>query len=411
MEQNEYKWNVFVSHNRRQKPWVRQFVKHLRALNLEVFFDEDSMEPGDPILDTIEDNLKKSRHIVFIISPASVASKWVEMETANALFQDLDMRKKRIKPTLLEPTANPDIRSTLQLLNRVDLTNPQIRKDEYHRLLRSLLPDSAASPSSFPDPPIWPESTPLSSSFQIAHSGQAVAIGAHWDDILLGCLGTLLKLKLVLDYHVSLVVLCEEYRGYYGSDQGNLGRKVERIYRKLEERFNFKFEVGKDPSAFTPIEDRKFRDNSAILHSKVGELAKRYANCNLVFTPPVDDRHEDHAFTGELVSSYFRQPHHMKLEYEIKRYTDRSFVPNVFVRLDEALKDNICVGDLKVRWLSNLIAEGKDIENADTDTKIEASGFLFGAESLKARLLLNALDYGGDKNIRYGEAFRGRISI
>ena len=39
-------WDVFVSHNRQDKPWVRVFVQHLRELGLRVFFDEDSISVG-----------------------------------------------------------------------------------------------------------------------------------------------------------------------------------------------------------------------------------------------------------------------------------------------------------------------------------------------------------------------------
>src|SRR4051812_25531646 len=44
----KHTWDVFVSHNKQQKPWVRQVVDQWRSLGLRVFFDEDSIEPGEP---------------------------------------------------------------------------------------------------------------------------------------------------------------------------------------------------------------------------------------------------------------------------------------------------------------------------------------------------------------------------
>lgn len=81
-------------------------------------------------------------------------------------------------------------------------------------------------------------------------------------------------------------------------------------------------------------------------------------------------------------------------------------MPNVFFSLDDEVLDGdrkYCVADLKINVLSELIVNG--------DTKIDGSDFLFDSEPLKARLRANALDYSGNKFIKYGEVFRGRISI
>ena len=87
-----FKWDVFVSHNHRQKPWVRGAVCQRRDLGLRVFFDEDDIEPGEKVLHAIERGLLESRHTVLIITPAAVSSPWVALETAIAVYQDPDAR-------------------------------------------------------------------------------------------------------------------------------------------------------------------------------------------------------------------------------------------------------------------------------------------------------------------------------
>ena len=39
-------YDLFLSHNRQQKPWVRELVRFLRSLQFTFFFDEDSIAPG-----------------------------------------------------------------------------------------------------------------------------------------------------------------------------------------------------------------------------------------------------------------------------------------------------------------------------------------------------------------------------
>lgn len=403
---------IFISHNGKQKPWVRELVEQWRALRLQVFFDEDSIDVGEDIISGIERGLRASRYIVFVITPESMKSRWVALETAIAIYDDPDAQKNRLIPILLEPVNKARIRVAVKRLNWVDLTNKDagVRRARYHQLLKKL---GVVSRRALPDPPPWQDKAGRaepSKSFQLAKGGKVLAIGSHWDDILLGCFGTLLKLKLLYEYDVTLYVLCTNYqRKYYGVEQLNLDNKVAQIFKLIAERFGIKCLFAEGSSPEKRIEDRRFRDKSSILHLLVKDIAREYEDHNLILTPPMDDGHEDHAFTGQLVFSYFRRTHQTILEYEIKRYTERGFMPNIFVNLDDTIaappsNKKLKIGELKASLLSDLVVRS-------TSTRINGSSFLFGVESLKARLITKALDYSGDKNVMYGEAFRGRISI
>lgn len=71
-----HRWDVFVSHNRAQKPWVRSLVKQWKSLGLNVFFDEEDIRPGEPIVAGLERGMRNSDRVVLIVSPESLASRW-----------------------------------------------------------------------------------------------------------------------------------------------------------------------------------------------------------------------------------------------------------------------------------------------------------------------------------------------
>jgi len=131
-------YDVFVSHNKNQKPWVREFCKILRENNLNVFFDEDSISPGASVISVLENAIQNSRYVVFIISQESINSKWVAMETALAAYEDPDASNNVIVPVVLEKVDAKKIRYSIRALNAINLTDSQTRDCEFQRLLKHL---------------------------------------------------------------------------------------------------------------------------------------------------------------------------------------------------------------------------------------------------------------------------------
>jgi hypothetical protein len=399
-------WDVFVSHNQRDKPWVRIFVRHLRKLGMQVFFDEDSVPPGSEFQREVTEAIKQCRTCVFVISAASVLSAWVADEINTALhYRAAGGNQPTIVPIYLDSVRFDH--AGLDTAAAVHFTDKNKRNENYRRLLASIAPGSDLSqidPESLP----WPGSLDPVDTLKISKGGKAIAIGAHWDDVLLGCLGTLLRLQLLHDYTVTVAVLCNTYADrYYDQPQVDLLGKIRHIYGELAQRFAISFIM----SDVAQIMDRSFRDKEDRVEARVAALAQAHGDCDLIFTTPSDDGHVDHAVTGRLVRSYFMRPEHTVLDYEVKRHTDRNFVPNIFVNLDSPPPEDSCLGALKVRLLSGLVVAGKDLSGTATRTEIAGSDYVFGERPLEARLLINALDYSGDKNIKYGEVFRGMIFL
>src|SRR5205807_445283 len=200
--------------------------------------------------------------------------------------QDPSSLEERIIPIQLEPLDDETVSLAIRRLKRVDLTqsNPAERKASYHRLLKKL----GVKKNPLPNPPrdLEIDSRPKK-SFHLSPGGKALAIGSHWDDILLGCFGTLLKLRLVFNYDVEVCVLCNEYPGgrYYGLVQpAGFEKKIQKILKDICEKHEMKFRPPLEATRQeTKIVDRRFHDNARHLHEEMRKLAHKHEDYNLIF--------------------------------------------------------------------------------------------------------------------------------
>lgn len=75
---------VFVSHSHHDNAYCREFVMSLRAQGFAVWYDEHNLGWG-ALRPTIETEMAQSQHFIAILSPAAVASQWVNAEIDAAL--------------------------------------------------------------------------------------------------------------------------------------------------------------------------------------------------------------------------------------------------------------------------------------------------------------------------------------
>ena len=83
-----FAYDVFLSHNSKDKPHVRKLAERLRAVGLRVWFDDWIIRAGDAIDLAIEHSLEASRTLVLCMSPAAFGSDWVGLERKTVLFRD-----------------------------------------------------------------------------------------------------------------------------------------------------------------------------------------------------------------------------------------------------------------------------------------------------------------------------------
>jgi LmbE family N-acetylglucosaminyl deacetylase len=149
-----------------------------------------------------------------------------------------------------------------------------------------------------------------------------LAVGAHADDIEIGCGGTLLRLaRTNPQAHLHWVVL---------SARGD--RAVE------AERSAYDFGAG---FAEVVLEIKDHRDGffpySGADVKEYFEHLKDSVEPDVIFTHRRDDLHQDHRVTGELTWNTFRN--HLILEYEIPKYDGDLGAPNVFAHLPAEIAD------------------------------------------------------------------------
>jgi len=164
-----------------------------------------------------------------------------------------------------------------------------------------------------------------------------LCIGAHSDDIEIGCGGTILHLlENCPDLEVRWVVLSSDER------------------RREEARCAASLFLSRASRADVTI--KSFRDGffpyiGAEIKSFFEEL-KHEDMPDLVFTHHGADRHQDHRLVAELTWNTFRD--HMILEYEIPKYDGDLTTPNVYVPLDDEIRRR------KVTFLMQSFASQRD---------------------------------------------------
>jgi LmbE family N-acetylglucosaminyl deacetylase len=197
-----------------------------------------------------------------------------------------------------------------------------------------------------------------------------LCLGAHSDDIEIGCGGTLLQL---IRDHRDLVVWWVVFSG-----KGSRSREARASANA--------FLTG---AARKKIVVKNFRDgffpSDAPRIKRFFEEIKSTFQPDLVFTHFRDDRHQDHRVLSDLAWNTFRS--HLILEYEIPKYDGDLGTPNVFVDLDAP----ICRA--KVEYLRRFFAT-------------QSNKHWFADETFLGLMRLRGMECAAAS--RYAEAFYGR---
>lgn len=146
-----------------------------------------------------------------------------------------------------------------------------------------------------------------------------LCLGAHSDDIEIGCGGTILKL---IEKYPNLSVYWVVF-----SANPQRAAEAERSAATFLQSVADKTVVVKD------FKDGFFPYTGSDVKGYFEELQKTFSP-DLIFTHYRHDLHQDHRTLCELTWNTFRN--HFILEYEIPKYDGDLGNPNLFVHLDEA---------------------------------------------------------------------------
>jgi LmbE family N-acetylglucosaminyl deacetylase len=200
-----------------------------------------------------------------------------------------------------------------------------------------------------------------------------LCLGAHCDDIEIGCGGTVGRIVAANpDVSVTWVVM---------------GSTEQRAQEALLSAHTVLAAAQKKTVVIKSFRDGFFPYQGADLKEYFEEL-KGTVTPDLVFTHYRNDLHQDHRLVSELTWNTFRD--HLILEYEIPKFDGDLGSPNVFMWLDEA-------------------ASRAKVVNILGSFKTQAAKRWFREETFFALLRLRGMEANAPSG--YAEAFYGRKVI
>lgn len=198
---------------------------------------------------------------------------------------------------------------------------------------------------------------------------RVLCLGAHCDDIEIGCGATLLRLAADRPLDVTWVVLAST-----PARSAELRRSAALFLARASKR---------------RVIAKGFRDG--FLPEQWGrakrafESLKRTTSPHLVFTHFGGDRHQDHRIVSELTWNTFRR--HLILEYEVPKYDADLATPNVYVPVNPRTMRQ------KARYLLEAYTSQRDKS-------------WFTADTFGALMRIRGIESGSREG--YAEGFHGR---
>ena len=113
----EFKYDVFMSHNSKDKPRVRQLAEQLQRAGMRVWLDEWVIKPGENIVLAIERGLETSQTLILCMSESAFKSGWVGLERSTAIFRDPNNKYRRFIPLLLTDCQIPEMLSCYKYID------------------------------------------------------------------------------------------------------------------------------------------------------------------------------------------------------------------------------------------------------------------------------------------------------
>lgn len=192
--------------------------------------------------------------------------------------------------------------------------------------------------------------------------------GAHPDDFEVGCSGTILKY--LKDINLKIYVMSDRY------EDGNK--------RDLnDQKKSFKIlGLEKIPVKVFDIPTRIFHDYRSKIRNILYNIATK-SDIDIVFTPPINDIHQDHIVLADEVLRLFRE--RTIFGYEVIR-SGYNYAPQMHVKLPESI-------------VEKKIKAAQCYKSQWSTTK--SGGFYFSKEVMKGLMRARGAQFG----MEYAEAF------
>jgi len=207
----------------------------------------------------------------------------------------------------------------------------------------------------------------------VAKKLDVLCLGAHSDDIEIGCGGTILRL---LEEHLNV----EVHWVVFGADEARAVEARESADSFLEKAKQKTVVIMNHRDGFFPYIGGEIKDYFESLKTEIRP--------DIIFSHYRHDLHQDHRLICELTWNTFRDS--LVLEYEIMKYDGDLGNPNLYVHLNEG----ICTDKIR-RILSHF--------------KSQAEKSWFTRESFYSLLRIRGIESNAPDN--YAEAFYCRKGV
>ncbi|EQB3644714.1 toll/interleukin-1 receptor domain-containing protein [Raoultella ornithinolytica] len=129
--------SVFLSHNSKDKPFVRKLADSLRSEGHIVWIDEAEINIGDSLIEKIRDGLDKVDFVAAILSEHSIASAWVQRELDISSNREIAEKRVILLPLMLQ---HIDLPGFLKGKKYGDFTTEENYEQSLKELLKALGP-------------------------------------------------------------------------------------------------------------------------------------------------------------------------------------------------------------------------------------------------------------------------------
>ena len=127
--------SIFLSHNSKDKFFVRNLSDHLRSYGVRVWLAEAEISVGDSLTQKIGEAIEETDYVGVVLSHNSINSEWVQRELQIALQKEIRGKKIVVLPILIETVEIPPF---LKDKLYADFTTPERFEIELQKLLRAL---------------------------------------------------------------------------------------------------------------------------------------------------------------------------------------------------------------------------------------------------------------------------------
>lgn len=136
MQDSEFEYDVFLSFASEDEELVRGMWQQLTQAGLRVFWSDAVLRDrvGASWFEVIQEAIERSRHLVWICSPASLASSWVKREYVAFFTHHHAPPNRLLVPVLTSAVRFADLPLFLRELQAVTISDPSAMNKLIRRL-------------------------------------------------------------------------------------------------------------------------------------------------------------------------------------------------------------------------------------------------------------------------------------